>query len=179
MAKEFTRTIRVHLQQRLFDRLAAFSNTSACAGVRGNSEVVRKMATNYYGGANLPRRPWLDAATGDGELMAHYESELLKVLKKLPISSSMPTYSEKGTGRYEGEIQVVGGRLFGKGGYGQQGEYIMRKIADQMAKNQTDIIASGLLEPNAPRTIAKKGFDRPLYETGESFANIQGWVENG
>jgi hypothetical protein len=42
-----------------------------------------------------------------------------------------------------------------------------QKIADAVRNSVLDYIYSGALEPNAPSTIARKGFDEPLIEEGE------------
>lgn len=43
----------------------------------------------------------------------------------------------------------------------------------RMAKAKTkEIIEQGTTEPNAPSTIARKGFDHPLYEKGTLLKNV-------
>lgn len=44
----------------------------------------------------------------------------------------------------------------------------------RMAKAKTkEIIEQGTTEPNADSTIARKGFDHPLWETGTLFENVE------
>ena len=45
---------------------------------------------------------------------------------------------------------------------------LLRKIGSQSIAEAKRIILAGMeLQPNAPATIAKKGFDKALFETGE------------
>ncbi len=180
--RPYEQVIRVHVQQTIMNKLYDFSNMAACAGIRGMSPgEIRGYATANYGGDAIPARPWLDAATGTdvggNELMAPYENALRRAIKG-KISSSTPVELQTYEHRYGGvSKEVVPGRLFGKGGYKDQAQSVMRTIAKTMARNQTDFIADGIMEPNAPSTIARKGFDKPLYYTGKLFRSIEGWVE--
>ena len=50
---------------------------------------------------------------------------------------------------------------------------MLRKIAQQVIKEAERIIESGNeLQENAPGTVKKKGFDKPLYETGLLLKNL-------
>lgn len=179
--KPYEVKIKVHVQKSILGKLQKFANMSACAGIRNNKEVALKMATNHYGGGHVPARPWLDAATGDDHTGEHfmymYEKELRKALRG-KISSSTPVSVESyTTSQGTTSSEVYPGRLFGKGGYSQQGEYVIRTIAKTMAHNQTDFIANGLMMPNTESTVRKKGFNKPLVDTMESFKSIEWWVE--
>lgn len=44
--------------------------------------------------------------------------------------------------------------------------------AQAVAEAKDEINTSEGLTPNAPRTVAKKGFDKPLFETGELQRNL-------
>lgn len=184
MTKPYEKKIAVHVQKTMFNKLRAFEQMAACAGIRNNGDVAKRMAINHYGGPNLPARPWLDAAHGDdhtGEhFMSKYDKELRKAISGM-ISSSTPTQLLVEERNVDGHTvtrkEVTSGRLFGKSGYAAQGESVMRALALQMAKNQTDFIANGLMEPNKDSTVAKKGFNKPLVWTMEAFKSIEGWVE--
>lgn len=179
--KPYEAKISVHVQKTILEKLQKFANTSACAGIRNNKDVAMKMATNHYGGGYVPARPWLDAATGDDHTNEHfmyeYEKELRKTLRGKISSSSPVSVESYTTSQGTTSSEVYPGRLFGKSGYAQQGSYVMRQIAKTMARNQTDFIANGLMMPNAESTVAKKGFNKPLVETMESFKSIEGWIE--
>ena len=183
--KPYEKQISVHVQQHIFDKLLAFEQTSACAGIRNNRPVAMRMAINHYGGPNLPARPWLDAAHGDDHTGEHFMSQYDKALRKAisgMISSSTPMHVRRDV-KFAGprdEIKterVESGRLFGKASYGSGGATVMRTLALQMAKNQTDFIANGLMEPNKESTVYKKGFNKPLVWTMEAFKSIEGWIE--
>ena len=180
MTKPYEKQISVHVQQYLFNKLLAFEQTSACAGIRNNKPVAMRMAINHYGGPGLPARPWLDAAHGDDHTGEHFMSQYDKALRKAisgMISSSTPMHVLR-ENRYGTQTErVESGRLFGKSAYGSGGAAVMRALAQQMAKNQTDFIANGLMEPNKESTVYKKGFNKPLVWTMEAFKSIEGWIE--
>lgn len=176
----YEKKIRVHLQKRLLDKLLDFSNTSACAGIKGDSETVNKMAINNFGSAsnNIPARPWVEAATGSDELQAHYGYELIRAIKRARLSDSSPARVQVSTNRIGEEIKTpTSEKLFSRAGYGKQGTRIMRELANVMARNQVDYINRHLATANAESTIRKKGFDKPLVETGKSVKSIRGWTE--
>ena len=55
---------------------------------------------------------------------------------------------------------------------------LLTTLGQQTAAEAKRIIDNGGdLQPNAPSTIAKKGYDKPLYETGELQKNLSYEVE--
>lgn len=54
----------------------------------------------------------------------------------------------------------------------QQEKVLFTQIGRSAVKEVKNIISSGSTVGNAPATIAKKGFDHPLYEEGDYLENV-------
>lgn len=53
----------------------------------------------------------------------------------------------------------------------------LKSMGDDLAKQMQQDAQDWTTPPNAPSTVAKKGFDDPLFETGEMIADIKSKVE--
>ena len=105
------------------------------------------MTWNHYGTETIPPRPVLRIAAEN--VMSNNE-EIKKAL-----NAYFKNILENPNGAAEGEKEML------------------RKIGVQVIKEAKRIIEAGNeLQENAPGTVKKKGFDKPLYETGLLIKNL-------
>jgi len=105
------------------------------------------MTWNHYGTETIPPRPVLRIAAEN--VLANNE----KIKKAL--NAYFENILENPNGAAEDEKEML------------------RKIGVQVIKEARAIIAAGNeLQENAPGTVRKKGFDKPLYETGLLLKNL-------
>lgn len=60
---------------------------------------------------------------------------------------------------------------------GQDVKSRIRRFGNKVKRDIVDEIERGEFVPNAPKTVAKKGFDKPLYETGLMEKSISYYTE--
>ncbi|MBE6725088.1 MAG: hypothetical protein E7576_07865 [Ruminococcaceae bacterium] len=60
---------------------------------------------------------------------------------------------------------------------GQKTDSLIRKFGAKVKQDIVDEIELGQFVPNAPSTVAKKGFNKPLYETGLMEKSISYYTE--
>jgi len=105
------------------------------------------MTWNHYGTETIPPRPVLRIAAEN--VLANNE----KIKKAL--NAYFENILENPNGAAEDEKEML------------------RKIGVQVIKEARAIIAAGNeLQENAPGTVKKKGFNKPLYETGLLIKNL-------
>lgn len=105
------------------------------------------MTWNHYGTETIPPRPVLRIAAEN--VMSNNE-EIKKAL-----NAYFKNILENPNGQAEAEKEML------------------RKIGVQVIKEAKRIIESGNeLQENAPGTVRKKGFNKPLYETGLLLKNL-------
>ena len=191
----FRQTIKTHIDQRVRAAYAEMRGLSACAGVWNNENAAHKARVNHHGSVTMrvPARRFVDAAIEDTELTA-FNQELREVIRSL-IKEAQPrslvgTTAHKTVTSY-GAVKttfvdtVEHTTPFGKKGMGPS--RLMRKIAEKMAQNQIRAIVGHDFpagpkngnDPahNTPRVAKSKGFNYPLYKTGELAHNVQAWIE--
>jgi len=110
------------------------------------------MTYNHYGTETIPPRPVLRIAAEKVLASAEFKQKMKAFLKN-----------------------VAAYTMSGQPGLIEEIEYkLLVYIGQQAIAEAKRIIDGGTeLQPNAPRTIAKKGFDKPLYETGLMIKNME------
>jgi hypothetical protein len=105
------------------------------------------LAWNHYGTETIPPRPVLRIAAenilSSPEMKKHIQAYFKNVV----------AYSKRGRAQDLKDIETK----------------MLTALGQQVAAEAKRIIErnSGELQYNAPATVAKKGFDKPLYETGQ------------
>lgn len=199
----FTRKFNAKVNDVVESAYNELNGMAACAGINveenGSVEAANKAIYNNEGRvrvyesekgtveAFIPGRPWVEYATGVGQGASEYTAALAKVIKdnlKAPRHEKAERKSIQryvGGGRYTTEKKVVGGSstapFGGAKGKHTNAEWLMKRIAKQMAKNQREGIKSGGLAPNADSTKRRKKGDTPMVWTGEMLSNIEGFIE--
>lgn len=113
-------------------------------------------AYNHYGTETIPPRPVLRIAVEKVVSSAEFKERMKAYLK------NVTAYTISGQ---PGLIEEVESKL-------------LTTLGQQSVAEAKRIIKGGSeLQPNAPRTIAKKGFDKPLFETGLMEKNLGYEVE--
>ena len=103
------------------------------------------LAINHYGSETIPPRPVLRIAAE--RLSQKFVKERLE-----EYLSNVVEYSKRGRVQDVKRAEVV----------------FLQDLGRQAVKEAKRIIENGgELQHNAPATVAKKGFNKPLYETGE------------
>ena len=161
----------------------------ACAGIRDNPSAAQKARGNHYGEyyvndkgytVPIPARQFIWAALreiedGDMRFTADEVKDILvKTINQNPRVQKQE-WSSRGNGNlYRETTQRALSPL--KGG---NFDGVFKKLADKMQQRLVNAVMSvNIIGPdqNAPSTIAKKGFDHPLVETGEMVESIEGWT---
>lgn len=197
IARAFESKMTAVLTEKIGRDLMRFQSGAACAGVIGNSDLQFKARVNHFGGSfdkervslqetgqirhgrpvirsvktkfvqTIPQRHFVEyAIPQDSELIRQFEKEVATILSG-------------GTERVVESTEGGGAHTSHQANFaaGRRGPYrTLLAIAKEMKKNQVDRIWT-VTPPNAPATIARKGFDQPLVETGELVGGIKHWVE--
>lgn len=154
--------------------LAAISRMRACAGIPDeDEELVVIAATQEYGNplnrypntpkgalAPIPARPFLSRSTRGnyGYVLANYINKNLSHLM-----ASIPTRGDGGNFR-QTSSRALHPVSFLKG------------LADLVADNAREVIDHQNFQRLSETTVAKKGDDTILVETGKMRNSIKGWV---
>lgn len=155
--------------------LAGIARMRACAGIpEEKGELVVIAATQEYGNplnrfpntpdgvlAPIPARPFLSRSTRGryGYIIANYINENLPHLL-----AAIPT---RGDG---GDFRRTSRRALHPATF-------MKGLADLVANNARTVIDNQNFEKLSINTKEKKGSDFILFDTGELFDSISGWVE--
>ena len=108
------------------------------------------MAANHYGTETIPPRPVLKIAAERYLGSAEFKTRMKAYLKNVAVYSL----------HSPGDLKPIEQKL-------------LQTIGKQTAAEAKIIIdQGGELQHNAPSTVEKKGFDKPLYETGLMRKNI-------
>ena len=86
-------------------------------------------------------------------------------------------FMEQSFKRHEQEYVEESEEIFGAMIKGQEVKPLIRKFGEKVKKDIVDEIEKGEFVPNAPSTVAKKGFNKPLYETGLMEKSISYYTE--
>lgn len=86
-------------------------------------------------------------------------------------------FMEQSFKRHEQEYVEKSEEIFGAMIKGQEVKPLIRKFGEKVKKDIVDEIEKGEFVPNAPSTVAKKGFNKPLYETGLMEKSISYYTE--
>lgn len=184
--KAFETKIEVFLTQKIGQELMQFENMSACAGIKADSELQKKARINHFGGAlkktvvvqrqfahlekvdtggRIPPRPFIDKA------IPGPNTESMRAFEDMVVDTM-----SGGRARVTGGVPPVN-KLHAKLAGGRRGPYrILLRVAKEMKQNQIDALWAASPE-NAPSTEDRKGFNQPLYWSGELVGGIRHWVE--
>jgi len=184
--------IKARLNAAILDNAYAMSKMAACAGIKGNAELIKIGRINNYGtytaGANksthIPARPWLDAGVGESDALPKFEkmyignlmgaiNSSLKDSRFAGIKVTEYTTKEGTLGTTTARVQP---RFTSVQGIGPS--RIMMRIAKAMFENQKSYISDSQGDKNKPSTIERKGFDHPLYKDGKLLNAITYWVQD-
>lgn len=137
------------------------NNYTACAGFTDKTAAYRAKV-NHFGNSYVPERPFVDAVdVSDANIQAFADSLVADIKQNLEIQRETAARGIAGA----------------KAGMFKRGYDRMKDIATQMEAQQYeawfDWASNG---GNAERTIEKKGFDAPLYDTGYMVSNHKSWV---
>jgi hypothetical protein len=124
-----------------------FVKLGALPGTYENGEKISDVLSyNHYGTETIPPRPVLRIAAE--RLLS--TSEMKKHLKA--YMDNIAEYAKRGrkSDMKEAEIKMLTA-------LGQQAKAEAKRVIEN----------GGILQHNAPATVAKKGFNKPLYETGK------------
>lgn len=75
-------------------------------------------------------------------------------------------FMEQSFKRHEQEYVEECENIFNAMIKGQKTDALIRKFGKKVKQDIVDEIELGQFVPNAPKTVAKKGFNKPLFETG-------------
>jgi len=115
------------------------------AKYKDGTKLADVMAWNHYGTETIPPRPVLRIAAEKIVSSSEFKKRMKAYLKNVMIYGKNNKQDLK-------DIEVK----------------LLTTIGQQSVSEAKKIINSGMeLQPNAPKTIQKKGFDKPLFETGE------------
>lgn len=186
ITKAFETKVEMFLTRDIGQRLLQFQNMHACAGIRGDSELQKRARINHFGGVirkttvverqfrhlekvdtggRIPARPFINKAIPEqgSETMREFEQAVAEAMEgsSARITGGTPPVNKS-------HAKMTGSR---------RGPYrILLRVAREMRDNQRNALNEAT-PMNAPATVAKKGFDRPLYESGELLAGVRHWVE--
>lgn len=186
--------IRTSLVHRLNTKMYAeilqdaheLSNMSICVGLIGVDEKLYiKGAANHFGvpfgnhGQYIPPRRWLDAGTGVNQVISQGRYEYLHAFREIVEFHLSNPRQQAIVGKKDenGIIQFATPALSGFKGRGPK--RILNRIAKTVAENMQSYIRDGFWIPNAESTAKSKGFNWPLYETGELVNSIKWEVRYG
>lgn len=193
LASSFYNKIQAVATNRIGSMLENISSASACAGIRGNGEAedengpATRAYNNHYGSFSkkVPARRWVTMA--DIRLPRTNAVDILQQeLKDMLRSDTGPTKTIQEMPDYFGgyRVQYHMGSVFAPG---VRSKTIQNRIAELMAEAQREAIITrnfragptngGDPYNNAKSTIARKGFNRPLFKTYEMFGSIEAWTE--
>lgn len=194
-----TRKYTAALDAKMRAQLEVFASKSACAGIKGNADAAKKARVNHHGAMStrVPARRFITAATqnlGKADFSAELRAAIKEVIQ-MPTLRSITHETvafRSATRRGEQETTItrdIRGNVFGRPELGRQRgpTRVLARIAKQLAENQRQAIDGQVFEEgptydgdpehNAERVVKKKGFDKPLVDTGKMKAAIRGWVE--
>lgn len=118
----------------------------------GETESLAQIAAwNHFGTETIPPRPFARMA--------------------------MEETVEKNKKRFQAYFKNMIAMRGDAGAQKQLETVLLTSIGQQAAKRAKDIILNSETYPNAPATIAKKGFDHPLYVNGKMAENVAYKVE--
>lgn len=192
----FRQTIKTFVDQRVRAAYDQMRGLSACAGIWGDEGAAFKARVNHHGSPSrmVPARRFISAAIEDTEMTA-FNQELKEVIHSL-INEAHPrslvgSVPHKTFNPSTGDTKVTFVDIvehttpFGQKGMGPS--RLMRKIAEQMARNQMRSVTghdfpAGPMNGNdpahnTPRVAKSKGKDYPMHKSGHTINKIQAWIE--
>ena len=122
------------------------------AKYKDGTKLADVMAWNHYGTETIPPRPVLRIAAEKIKNSKEFIEEHLT-----PYLINVISYTKAGRKQDLKEIEIK----------------LLTYLGQQSVSEAKKIINAGMeLQENAPKTIQKKGFDKPLYETGLMVKNL-------
>ena len=122
------------------------------AKYKDGTKLADVMAWNHYGTETIPPRPVLRIAAEKIISSSEFIEEHLT-----PYLINVISYTKAGRKQDLKEIETK----------------LLTYLGQQSVSEAKKIINAGMeLQENAPKTIQKKGFDKPLYETGLMIKNL-------
>lgn len=122
------------------------------AKYKDGTKLADVMGWNHYGTETIPPRPVLRIAAEKVQNSKEFIEEHLT-----PYLINVISYTKAGRKQDLKEIETK----------------LLTYLGQQSVSEAKKIINAGMeLQENAPKTIQKKGFDQPLYETGLMIKNL-------
>lgn len=178
--------------------LDEFCACYACAGIKKNKDAAKKARGNHYGEyyinddgyvVSIPVRRFIDAAIKDideaGNVLFTNKKIADLITKRVNSNPRVQKqeWGSHGSGDLYRETTQRALPVFKGGHYKEIFDKLKVMMEDRLrnAIAERNIYGNGKgfvsdIRHNTPSTVAKKGFDHPLFDTGEMMAAIQGWT---